>query len=241
MKRLIAVGALLMALSACGAQTSAISPDNPPFQAIAPAGYCLSDKSDQLAWNFPSRNRPQDWQLLATFHPCGESLEKPGPSEPWHGSRLVFQIRLLPAVGDRQVFVAVMANPKITDLWNARVLPKLRDLIPRAVKGTTVDNLRYLGSDSDAVYGGSELTTRDITVGGTVITRSVFGQTLTGRFGLMVTAMSLSRNNPPEDWDTLQKAAAQAIHSTITIAERPSQAPQPSPPPSNAGALGLPT
>lgn len=245
MKRLIGMGALLMALSACGIQTPAISPGNPPFQAIAPAGYCLSDESDRLTpeiFRTIGQAAEERWQVLAAFRPCAEPVQGSSPARSWHNVRLIFRARLMTSPGDRQVFLAFMANPKITELLNQRVVPRLRDQIPEAFrKSVTISDLRYLGSDADAVYDGFEITTRKSAPAPIETRRAVSGQTVIGRYTLSVTAVSLVGGALPEDWEALQKTIAEAIHGTIAIADHPTRAPQPSPPPPSVkpGASGL--
>ncbi|MGO4725113.1 MULTISPECIES: hypothetical protein [unclassified Inquilinus] len=241
----------MVLLSACVSQPPkplVPQPGTPPFQAIAPAGYCLSDESDPLAprvYRTIGQVAQPGSQILATFRPCAEIGPEPGSAKPWHKVRLVFETRLMTSAGDRQVYLAIMANPKLTDLLNQRVVPGLRDQIPDALKkSTTVSDLRYLGSDQDAVYDGFEMTSRGLPPAMTVTTRSVSGQTVIGRYTLAVTAFSLTGNNAPEDWDFLQKLVVQAVHATIIATERPGTALPPVPPrvlPAAPGASGLTT
>jgi hypothetical protein len=196
---------------------------------VAPAGYCLSDESDSLISGVQRafvETPGSRWAALAAFRPCAEPASGPGSAGSWRRVRLVFRIKPMASDGDRQVFVALMANPKITDLLNQRALPKLRNQIPeRLRKDIAIGDLRYLGSDADAVYDGVEVTEHGAPPAPAVTTRSVSGQTVIGRYSLSVTAVSLTGNSTPEDWDALRTLVVRAIHGTIVEAERPGRAP----------------
>lgn len=235
MKRILGLAALVAALSACAAQgpnPTGTQPGNPPFQAVAPAGYCLWDNPGEVISSVQrtiDNTSGSPWLALAAFHPCSEPASAPGVAGgSWHRARLEFRVKPIASDGDRQVFVALMANPKITDLLNQRALPKLRDRVPERLRqDIIIGDLRYLGSDADAVYDGFEVTVRGVPQGPnlTVTSRSVSGQTVIGRYSLSVTAVSLAGNGTPEDWEALRTLVARAIHGTIVEAERPGTAP----------------
>ncbi|KGM35054.1 hypothetical protein [Inquilinus limosus] len=236
---------VLMALSACTAQTSRPSASQlgaPPFQAVAPASYCLSDESDPLALAFMigmTRNAAPDQRVLAVFRPCSEPALQKGVRT-WNSIRLIYQIEAGPTAGpgrppmDRETYLTFLANPKLTELWNRRNLPKLEGNPPPKSGGA-----RYLGSDSEAVYTSIVFTPHSTPPGVAAEARVVLGQTLIGKTALRLHVVNLSANSTPADWSHLQTIAAQAIHATIATAERPASgvpAPaSPSPHPPGAG------
>ncbi|WP_342237711.1 hypothetical protein [Inquilinus sp. OTU3971] len=245
--RLFGLAVLLTALSACAAQAprpSTSQTGTPPFQAIAPAGYCLSDESDPLALAFMigmSRNASPDRRILAIFRPCGEPAPTPGVTS-WNTYRLIFQVEDGPPTApgrqamDRETYLTFLANPKLTELWNRRVLPGLLDHQPQGIEGA-----RYLGSDAGAVYNGFVIIPRMPAPGVVAEARIVLGQTLIGRTVLKLHVVNMSANSTPKDWNDLQTIAAQAVHATIAAAERPARGQPASPPATPAQGAGLST
>lgn len=225
--RVFALAVVLTVLSACAAQAPQLSTSQagrPPFQAVAPAGYCLSDESDLLALALTAgmtRNAAPDRRILAIFRPCGEPAFTPGVNS-WNTYRLIFQVEDDPPTApgrramDRETYLTFLANPKLTELWNRRVLPGLLDHQPQGMEGA-----RYLGSDADAVYNGFVFTPRKPAPGIAAEARIVLGQTLIGRTVLKLHVINMSANSTPKDWNDLRTIAAQAVHATIAAAERP--------------------
>ena len=187
MMRFLGVAVILTALSACAAQPPRAAADlsgAPPFQAMAPAGYCLSDESDLLALALTvgmSRSATPDQRVLAVFHPCDEPALQKG-AKAWNSFRLIYQVEAGPTAGpgrpamDRETYLTLLANPKLVELWNRRNLPSFQgDLSPES------GGARYLGSDSEAVYTGIAFTPRSQAPGIAAKARVVLGQTLIGK------------------------------------------------------------
>jgi hypothetical protein len=241
--RLFGLAVILMAISACAPQPPRAGADlsgAPPFQAMAPAGYCLSDESDLLALALTvgmSKNAPPDQRVLAVFHPCDEPRLQKGAST-WNSFRLIYQIEAGPTAGpgrpamDRETYLTLLANPKLAELWNRRNLPSLQgDLSPKS------GGARYLGSDSEAVYTSIVFTPRSPAPGVAAEARVVLGQTLIGKTALRLHVINLSANSTPADWSRLQAIAVQAIHATIAATRRPASGmPAPVSPTAPAGA-----
>ena len=249
--RLFVLAVVLAALSACAApapRPADLHPGASPFQAVAPAGYCLSDESDPLALAFVvgmTRNAPPDRRILAVFRPCSEPGFTKGLTT-WNSFRLIFQIEDGPTTGpgrpamDRETYLTLLANPKLTELWNRRTLPGLQDGRSRKTEGA-----RYLGSDGDAVYNGLTFTPRNPAPGVDVEARVVLAETLVDGTALKLHVINMAANSAPVDWTRLQAIAAQATHATIAAAERPGRAPPPAAParpsPAAPGGAGLTT
>lgn len=245
--RFFGLAVVLTVLSACAAQVPQPSTSQAgklPFQAVAPVGYCLSDESDPLALALTagmSRDTSPDRRVLAVFRPCGEPAFTPGVTS-WNTYRLVFQVEDGPPTApgrramDRETYLTFLANPKLTELWNRRVLPGLLDHRPQGTEGA-----RYLGSDADAVYNGFVIIPRQPAPGVVAEARIVLGQTLIGRTVLKLHVVNMSANSTPKDWNDLRAIAAQAVHATIAAAERPARAQPASPPPTPIPGAGLST
>lgn len=243
MMRFLRLAVILTMLSACAAQPPRAAADlsgAPPFQAMAPAGYCMSDESDLLALALTvgmSRSAPPDQRILAVFRPCDEPALQKG-ARTWNSFRLIYQVEAGPTAGpgrpamDRETYLTILANPKLTELWNRRNLPALQgDLSPES-RGA-----HYLGSDKEAVYTGIVFTPRSPRPGIVAETRVVLGQTLIGKTALRLHVVNLSANSTPADWSRLQAIAAQAIHATLAASQQPSaRAPAPPSPAAPAGA-----
>lgn len=247
--RLFGLAVVLTALSACTGQASLPSASQsgmPPFQAVAPAGYCQSDESDKLGAEL-RRSRmaeAQGTQILAVFRPCGE--KEPQPSDgSWSISRVVFSVdpstpRSGRQVMDREMYVTFLSNPKLIDLLNRRFLPQLREALAKSPQGVTASDVRYLGSDDIAVYYG--LTISQDSLGPMAprglkgATRTVSGQTVVAGAAIKVTVTNLTAGRAPEDWPLLQQTVAQTIRSTIASAERRTPAAPAQPPPKATGS-----
>ncbi|MGK9231024.1 hypothetical protein KXS07_03235 [Inquilinus limosus] len=243
MMRFFGLAILLMALSACAAQVSQPSPllGAPPFQAVAPAGYCLSDESDKPGAIVKKlvMGALSDSRMLAMFRPCDETLPKTRPAA-WSFDRLIFSISPAPVIYvggpaiDRELFITFLANPKLAALWKQRNMPA-----DRPENEGTIYDVRYLGFDGSAVYNGiiwGHVDPRSHDIGRA---HTVFGQTVVGQSTLRVDAISLTNNRLPRDLTVLQEIAAQAIRATIAAAEHPMRTPMPSPqPPQTTGPAG---
>lgn len=249
MKRSLRLVVLLTALSACATQApqlAVLQTDTPPFRAIPPTGYCMTDNSDPLASGF-SRTREQVSQLggrvLAVFRPCDEPIPERDPTKRWHGTRLMFSVKPVPSAMTRQAYLAGIANPKQIEFANKSVVPTLRKSTQDAISSSTViSDWLPLGSDTDAVYAGFDVVTHGPPTGMTLTTRSISADTLIGAYALNVTVLDLTLNLPPKDWDTLREIAARAIRNTIAAAERPaSGSPAPVPPATAPQTTGLST
>jgi hypothetical protein len=250
MMRFFGLAVLLTILSACAAQPPRAAADlsgAPPFQAVAPAGFCLSDEADPLALAFTigmDRSAPPDRRVLAVFRPCGEPALQKGLKS-WNSFRVIYQIEAGPPADpgrpamDRETYLTFMANPKLVELWNRRNLPALQERGSPQTAGA-----RYLGSDGEAVYSGILITPPNPAPGVVAEARIVLGQTLIGRTALRSHVVNLSANSTPADWSRLQAIATQAIHATIAAAERsrPGVAVPVSPaPPAASAGTGLTT
>jgi hypothetical protein len=245
MMRLFGLAILLMALSACAAQVPQPSSQlgAPPFQAVAPAGYCLSDESDKPGAIVKTlvMGALSDSRMLAMFRPCDETLPRTRTAV-WSFDRLIFSVSPAPltTVGgppiDRQLFITFLANPKLAALWKQRNMP-----MGQSEDAATVYDVRYLGSDGNAVYNGIIWGHTDPRSHETGRAHTVFGQTVIGPSTLRVDAVSLTNNRLPRDLTTLQEIVTQAIRATIAAAERRQvQTPAPSPqPPRTTGPAGL--
>jgi hypothetical protein len=260
MKRLIGVGAvaLLLFAAACAPQGPAFQTQLAAvtFQPVGPAGYCLSDESDRIGMSISQTHAKLTQsreRILAIFRPCDERLPQPRAMIV-SVNRIIFWAAAPPTVGpgqrvmDRQMYVALFANPKLTELLNQRYMPMVRDALAKAPEGLTASDIRYLGSDDAAVYTGTMLNQDNLGplapphLKGAI--RTVFAHTVVGGVALTAAAMNVTAGREPEDWTVLQQAATQAIHSTIAAAEKPSQTAPAQPvrqPPAKPDAAGLST
>lgn len=258
MKRLIRLGAvaLLLFAAACAPQGPAFQTQLAAltFQPVGPAGYCLSDESDKIGMEISQAretiSQSRD-RVLAVFRPCDE--KPPQPHEMiLNINRIIFWADPPPTIAsgqrvmDRQLYIAFFANPKLTELLNQRYMPLFRAALAKDPKGLTANDIRYLGSDDDAVYTGTMLNQDNVGPQAPPhlkgATRSVLGHTVVGGVALTVAAINLTVGRDPADWPILQQAARQAIHSTIAAAEKPSQtvpAPPVRQPPPKPDASGL--
>ena len=259
MKRLIGLGAALFLLCACVQQgPHQIVPDmaaapsrmhaEPPFRPVVPAGYCPSDESDipgaRLNESITKDLEP-DEALLGIFRPCTEPATLEGRAI----DRLaVFIVQLPPAspkdaeIMDRQMFVTMMANPKVSALLGERILQRQRPLQSGKAVTADTDTVRYLGADDYGAYNGITITPRDASGRAIGASRMVLGLTLTGDHMLGVALVSLGIDAAPHDWKALQDKVAETMRGTVVAAERPSRAVRPAPPqPPKPGASGLST
>jgi hypothetical protein len=253
--RLFGLAVLLAALSACAAQTPRqivpMAPATPvthaavPFQAVAPAGYCLSDESDVFgarAMHALTKNLEPGDTLLGVFRPCDEPSS---PSASVVVDRLALVASALPpasakeaAIMDRRMFLTMMANPKVSALMSERALDPAPDPSSRQFRMES-GGFQYLGADDFGVYNGFGLTP---TEPASPLRRSqaVLGLSMTGDHTLMALGVSVGLRAEAHGRTQLQQAVSDLLRGTIIAAERPGRprpaAPaRPSQPPGVAG------
>lgn len=265
--RLFGLAVVLTVLSACTAQpprpivptasaqsVSAALSRAGSFQPVAPAGFCPSDEADALGFKlrqqFVDQSEKSD-RLLGIFRPCDEpTIQKGAPAV--NANRLVFLTKPVPSTSsgepetDRQLFLAMMANPKVTAVLSERVVPPARERYAGRPGQMTLSDLRYLGADADAVYNGGVISFTGPASGPAQTAkgdlRLVMGMTIIDREMLTVFAVNLSIRGTPKDWKAIQATVAQAIRSTIVAAERPASGrPAPVPPATAPKGSGLST
>lgn len=251
--RLFGLAVVLTALSACAAQaprsivptvaaTPAAAHAAVPFAAVAPAGYCLSDESDTFgaqAMRAVTRHLESDDTLLGVFRPCGE------PSSPSAGAvvdRLALVASALPpasakerAFMDRQMFLTMMANPKVSALMSERALDSAQHSSSGRLR-MEAGGFQYLGADDFGVYNGFALAPIEP---GSPLRRSqsVLGMSMTGDHTLMALGVSVGVHAEPHGRKMLQQAVSELLRSTIIAAERTARA-RPATP--ERPALGMP-
>ena len=251
--RLFGLAVVLTALSACAAQaprpilpTVAAAHAAVPFQAVAPAEYCLSDESDVLgaqAMRAVTKHLEPDDTLLGVFRPCGE------PSAPSAGAvvdRLALVASALPpvsakeaAIMDRQMFLTMMANPKVSALMSERAMNRTPNL-PSGKFRMEAGGFQYLGADDFGVYNGFALTPVEA-AGPLRRSQAVLGMSMTGDHSLTAVAVSVGLGAEPHGRKALQQVVSDLLRGTIIAAERqgrprPASAPPaPASPPASAG------
>ncbi|WP_026869844.1 hypothetical protein [Inquilinus limosus] len=243
--RLFGLAVLLAALSACADQAprsivptvpthmvAAVSPQTASLQPIAPRGYCLSDEADALGFKLRQQFLDQPTEsnrLLGIFRPCDEPIVRRG-APAINADRLAFLASPMPSSPadeldtDRQLFLAMMANPKVTAVLSERIIPPAREKYAGRPGRMTLSDLRYLGADADAVYNGGIISYTGPADGPAQRVqgdlRLVMGMTVVGQELLTVFVVNLSIRGTPKDWKALQATAAEAIRGTIAAAER---------------------
>ncbi|MGF6228646.1 hypothetical protein QFZ27_002601 [Inquilinus ginsengisoli] len=237
--RLFGLAVLLAALSACAAQAPRqIVPTSPatavahaavPFQAVAPAGYCLSDESDTLgaqAMRAVSKNLEPDDTLLGVFRPCDE------PSSP-SASVVVDRLALVAsalqpasaeeaAIMDRRMFLTMMANPKVSALMSERAMYRTPNPSSREFR-LDLGGFQYLGADDFGVYNGFALTPVE-PAGPLRRSQAVLGMSMTGDHSLTAVGVSVGVGAEPHGRKLLQQAISDLLRGTIVAAERPARA-----------------
>lgn len=250
--RLFGLAVLLAVLSACTAQaprsvvpTVAATPAAVhaavPFQAVAPAGYCLSDESDTFGaqtMRAVAKNLEPEDTLLGVFRPCGE------PSSPTASAvvdRLVLVASALPpastdeaAIMDRQMFLTMMANPRVSALMGERALDRTSNPSSREFR-MAPGGFQYLGADDFGVYNGFALAPIE-PAGPLRRSQAVLGMSITGDHSLVAVGVSVGLGAEPHGRKVLQQAVSELLRGTIIAAERPARArpasPERSPQPS---------
>lgn len=247
MTRFIRVAAMALLLSACVPQAPRpIVPTGPvaaapaahgaavPFQAVAPAGYCLSDESDEIGTRVMrsiTEDLDPDETLLGVFRPCRE----PPPSSAGAVDRLVLIAYGTPpvsaeqaAIMDRQMFLTMMANPKVSALLSERLLEPVHDRSSERLRPGP-EGLQYLGADDYGVYNAFTLVPADPATSRIGNTQAVLGMSLTGDHTLAAFGISVGVGAKPNDRKRLQAVVSQLLRGTIVAAER-SARPRPAAP-----------
>jgi len=238
--RLFGLAVVLTALSACAAQaprsivpTMAAAPAAHhaavPFEAVAPAGYCLSDESDVLgarAIQALIKNLEPDDTVLGVFRPCAEPSS---PSASAVVDRLALVASALPpasakeaAIMDRRMFLTMMANPKVSALMSERALDPGPDSSSRQFR-MDPGGFQYLGADDFGVYNGFALT--PIRPASQLRrSQAVLGMSMTGDHTLMAVGVSVGLQAEAHGRTQLRQAVSELLRGTIIAAERSARA-----------------
>ena len=238
--RLFGPAVVLTALSACAAQaprsivpTMAAAPAAHhaavPFEAVAPVGYCLSDESDTFgvqATRAVTKNLEPGDTLLGVFRPCGEPSS---PSANVVVDRLAIVASALPpvsakerAIMDRQMFLTMMANPKVSALMSERAMDRTPNPSSRESRLDS-GGFQYLGADDFGVYNGFALTPVQA-AGPFRRSQAVLGMSMTGDYSLTAVGLSVGLGAEPHGRKMLQQAVSELLRSTIIAAERTARA-----------------
>lgn len=198
-----------------------------PFQAAAPAGYCRSDDSD-IAGSGLTRSITSGLGrgevLLGVFRPCRE------PSPPNAGTpidRLAIVAQKVPpslvnepAMRDRRLYLAMMADPRVWALIGERPLAAARNQAAFRLDSKQLD---YLGADDYGAYSGIRVhgdfeVMPGLPPGGSA--EVVFGTSLTGDHVLMVLGASVGPGRTePHGRDAVRALTSELLRGTITAAE----------------------
>lgn len=227
MKRSLGLAVLLTVLSACAAQTPQLSTpqaDIPRVQAVAPAGYCVSDETDPLGMSLKqslTARRPEDYQILAMFRPCDEPMFRPG-TEARRIDRLAFYVLPRPAttrLRNRSDYLGALSKPEVLEYWKRYLSSAAPD--QKTPDDNLSDRIQYLGSDENAAYLEMNGTAIDSVQSRYAGFRVVLGQTMINQAIIRVDAASLGIGRSPKEWPALREIVRQAIRGTIAASEQP--------------------
>jgi hypothetical protein len=133
------------------------------------------------------------------------------------------------AIMDRRMFLAMMANPKVSALMSERAMDRTPNL-PSGKFRMDGEGFQYLGADDFGVYNGFALTPVEA-AGPLRRSQAVLGMSMTGDHSLTAVAVSVGLGAEPHGRKMLQQAVSDLLRGTIIAAERPGRARPASAPP----------